>query len=149
MRKEVELSLKVVVSVLIGLEVSIPPNPYKQPLILGLVWGLVLTQVWASVLGMVWELVRALVLGWVLALVLALVPAHKALVPHARALDNASMRNFHETVGGLAVSSLHIFKPWSFKLANRQTFNLSNYQTFKLSHFRTQILKLSNSEYLR
>ena len=36
-RKEVELSLKVVVSVLIGLEVSIPPNPYKQPLILGLV----------------------------------------------------------------------------------------------------------------
>ena len=37
MRKEVELSLKVVVSVLIGLEVSIPPNPYKQPLVLGLV----------------------------------------------------------------------------------------------------------------
>ena len=37
MRKEVELSLKVVVSVLIGLEVAMPPNPYKQPLILGLV----------------------------------------------------------------------------------------------------------------
>jgi len=36
-KDRIELSLKVVVSVLIGLEVSIPPNPYKQHLILGLV----------------------------------------------------------------------------------------------------------------
>ena len=36
-KNQVELCLKVVVSVLIGLEVSIPPNPYKQHLILGLV----------------------------------------------------------------------------------------------------------------
>jgi len=41
-KKVLNLTLKVVISVLIALEISIPPNPYKEELILLLVISIVL-----------------------------------------------------------------------------------------------------------
>jgi len=37
MRKTLEHCLKLVIAVLIGIEVSYPPNPYKEYLIVGLI----------------------------------------------------------------------------------------------------------------
>ena len=37
MRKTLEHTLKLVIAVLIGIEVSYPPNPYKEYLIVGLI----------------------------------------------------------------------------------------------------------------
>ena len=41
-KKVLDVTLKLVISVLIALEISIPPNPYKEELILALVIGIVL-----------------------------------------------------------------------------------------------------------
>jgi len=41
-KKVLDVTLKLVISVLIALEISIPPNPYKEELILLLVIGIVL-----------------------------------------------------------------------------------------------------------
>ena len=41
-KKVLNLTLKLVISVLIALEIAIPPNPYKEELILALVIGIVL-----------------------------------------------------------------------------------------------------------
>ena len=35
-KRSIELTLKLIISVLIALEIAIPPNPYKTELILGL-----------------------------------------------------------------------------------------------------------------
>jgi len=36
-KEQIMMTTKVIVAVLLGLEVSIPPNPYKMPLILSMV----------------------------------------------------------------------------------------------------------------
>ena len=36
-KEQIEMTMKVIVAVLLGLEVAIPPNPYKMPLILSMV----------------------------------------------------------------------------------------------------------------
>jgi len=36
-KKQLMVTLQIIVAVLLGLEVSIPPNPYKMPLILSMV----------------------------------------------------------------------------------------------------------------
>ena len=36
-KKQLMVTLQIIVAVLLGLEVSIPPNPYKKPLILSMV----------------------------------------------------------------------------------------------------------------